>query len=148
MTLEKCAAAGSVSGYTWLGVEYSSDCSCGTGLDADSLQASEGDCAMTCSGDHAQTCGGSNRLDVFAKPVPANDGPKNLDSLGELRYQGCRTDDVGDRALKNGGYCTNDMSLERCAERCKDYLYFGPENACECYCGNKLGGQAGAAEKE
>jgi hypothetical protein len=68
LTLEKCAAACSASGYTWFGVEYSFECYCGTKLDADSLQASEGDCAMTCSGDQAQTCGGPNRLNVFAKP--------------------------------------------------------------------------------
>ncbi|KAK4184351.1 WSC domain-containing protein [Podospora australis] len=149
MTLEKCAATCSVGGYTWFGVEYGSECFCGTTLDAASIKQAEGECDMACSGDASQKCGGPNRLNVYHIPpeTPGSGTGSNLETIGDFHYVSCWTDKVDDRSLKAVDWRTDDMTLEKCAERCKDYSYFGLEYSRECYCGDDLLGEA-APEKD
>ncbi|KAK0736199.1 WSC domain-containing protein [Apiosordaria backusii] len=146
MTLEKCAATCGAGGYSFFGVEYGAECYCGTTLDAASTKVSEGDCSMTCMGDHSQQCGGPNRLNIYQKPDTTGTG-SNLESVGGFHYASCWTDKVDDRSLKAVDWRTDDMTIEKCAERCSEYSYFGLEYSRECYCGNELIGQS-APEKD
>ncbi|KAK4175772.1 WSC domain-containing protein [Triangularia setosa] len=146
MTLEKCAATCTAGGYPFFGVEYGAECFCGTTLDATSSKLAEGECSMTCAGDHSQQCGGPNRLNIYEKPNPVGTG-SNLESVGGFQYTSCWTDKVDDRSLKAVDWRTDDMTIEKCAERCSEYLYFGLEYSRECYCGNELVGQS-APEKD
>ncbi|KAL0943413.1 uncharacterized protein CTRU02_201299 [Colletotrichum truncatum] len=145
MTLEMCAAACGGSGYTWFGVEFGSECYCGTQLDAASSLASERECSMKCSGSGSQNCGGSNRLNVYRTDISGTASSK--ESIGGFHYQSCWTDKVDDRSLKAVDYRTDDMTVEKCAKRCEAYAYFGLEYSRECFCGNDLIGQA-APEKD
>lgn len=68
MTIGECGAFCQSSGFLWFGLEYSSECYCGNGLDVTSsnttLLADSG-CGMPCSGDATEVCGGPNRLSVY-----------------------------------------------------------------------------------
>ncbi len=106
----------------------------------------EVDCAMPCSGDGSETCGNANRLNVYKDPALAVPTSSNLDIVGEFSYKSCWTDNTGDRSLKAVDYRTDDMTIEKCVERCAEYLYFGLEYSRECYCGNELGSQLAPAK--
>lgn len=65
MTTEACGEYCINSGFTWFGLEYSSECFCGHALDEDSKVAPEEECNMSCTGAPTEACGGSNRLSVW-----------------------------------------------------------------------------------
>ncbi|KAM7205858.1 hypothetical protein V8F33_000688 [Rhypophila sp. PSN 637] len=65
MTVEGCTSFCQNSGFKWAGVEYSSECYCGSALGNGSVAAAAGDCSMACSGDATEICGGGNRLNVY-----------------------------------------------------------------------------------
>ena len=65
MTVDACANFCFYNGFTLAGIEYASECYCGSALQAGSVAAAEGDCAMACSGDASKVCGGPNRLSVY-----------------------------------------------------------------------------------
>ncbi|KAG7291999.1 hypothetical protein NEMBOFW57_002029 [Staphylotrichum longicolle] len=146
MTLAKCAAFCKASGYALFGTEYGIECYCSTTLDAGSLKVDDSECAMTCGGDHSQMCGGPNRLNLFADPTLGEAAGGNLASVGEFTYKSCWTDDTADRSLTALVFRTDDMSVEKCADLCKDYSYFGLEYSRECFCGDELGGHAAPEE--
>lgn len=147
MTLAKCAASCKASNYGFFGVTYGTECFCGTTLDSGSAEVPEVQCDMTCSGDHSEQCGSANRLNVYKNPALIQTGSSNPETVGEFKYKSCWTDDVADRSLNAVDWRTDDMTIEKCAERCADYQYFGLEYSRECFCGNELGGQV-APEKE
>ncbi|KAK4223829.1 WSC domain-containing protein [Podospora fimiseda] len=140
MTLTRCANFCKVSSYGWFGVTYSSECFCGATLDPNSEQVAESDCNMPCSGDASEKCGAGNRLNVYADPALAVPVASNLPTVGEFSYKGCWTDDLADRTLTAVDFRDDEMTVEKCAERCASYNYFGVEFARECYCGDELGG--------
>ena len=147
MTLAKCAASCKASQYGWFGVTYGTECYCGASLDGDSVKAPEVQCDMPCSGDSSEKCGSSSRLNVYKDPALAVPTAGNLETVGGFSYQSCWTDNTIDRSLKAVDYRTDDMTIEKCAERCAEYRYFGVEYSRECYCGNELGGQLAPAKE-
>ena len=112
MTLEKCAAFCSKSGYSWFGVEYSSECYCGTNLDTLSVPSRESTCDAKCSGDASQQCGGANLLNVYKNSALAAPTPQNSVSLNGFNYKSCWTDDVNDRSLKGMDYRADDLTTK------------------------------------
>ncbi|KAK4202426.1 WSC domain-containing protein [Triangularia verruculosa] len=146
MTLEKCAVTCSAGGYVFFGVEYGVECFCSTTLDSASVKVPEGECPMTCMGNHNQHCGAGNRLNLYQKAATIGTG-SNLESVGGFHYASCWTDKVDERSLQAVSWRTDDLTVEKCAERCSEYSYFGLEYSRECYCGNELIGQA-APEKD
>ncbi|OCF34866.1 hypothetical protein I316_03412 [Kwoniella heveanensis BCC8398] len=64
MTQELCMTTCQTKGYTYAGIEYSSECYCGNSFTSGSVAAASG-CSMTCSGNNMQTCGGGSRLTTF-----------------------------------------------------------------------------------
>ncbi|MCJ1427052.1 hypothetical protein MMC29_004955 [Sticta canariensis] len=150
MTVEKCAAF--CAAYTYMGIEYASECYCGNTIAAGSILAASG-CSMTCSGNSSEYCGGPNRLDLYtagsatagtstgsttsvATPTPT--GPITVQSVGKFNFTGCYTEDTAGRALTGSTLANNDMTVEKCAAFCAAYTYMGIEYASECYCGNIL----------
>ncbi len=65
MTVTDCGNYCLNEGYLWFGVEYSSECYCGSALDLASVNVVNTDCYMPCSGAPGQVCGGPNRLSVY-----------------------------------------------------------------------------------
>ncbi|KAG7287091.1 hypothetical protein NEMBOFW57_006596 [Staphylotrichum longicolle] len=139
MTLQMCAAT--CNGYQWFGVEYGSQCYCGTSLASTAEKRPGAECSMKCGGHRCQTCGEADRLTVFWTGHETN--VKNLETVGGFRYQSCWTDDAKARSLTGSEHPRSDMTVEKCAGFCGGFKYFGVESGGECYCGNDLGGAAG-----
>lgn len=138
MTLQMCAAT--CDGYQWFGVEYGSQCYCGTSLASAAEKRPDTECSMKCGGNRCQTCGEADRLTVFW--TGHDTAARNLDTTGGFRYQSCWTDDAKARSLTGSENPRGDMTVEKCAGFCAGFKYFGVESGGECYCGNDLGGAA------
>ncbi|KUJ17722.1 FAD/NAD(P)-binding domain-containing protein [Mollisia scopiformis] len=67
MTIQYCA--GNCTGYTYFGVEYSTECYYGNILTFGSFTTVDERCKMVCGGDLNQLCGGSNGLTLFQLSV-------------------------------------------------------------------------------
>ncbi|KAF1969272.1 heme peroxidase [Bimuria novae-zelandiae CBS 107.79] len=135
MTVEQCASL--CTGIPYFGVEYSQECYCGTTLQSGSVPQPASDCNMLCAGNKTQYCGGPNRLSLYldaANPVSSPMNPPMSDST----YQGCYTDSVNARVLIDLWTSGSDMTVQKCANFCARYAYFGTEYSAECYCGDVL----------
>lgn len=143
MTLQMCAAT--CHNYQWFGVEYGSQCFCGTGLASTAEKRPDTECTMKCAGSHCQSCGDADRLGVFwtGRDTTAS----NLGEVDGFRYQSCWTDNSRARSLTGSENPREDMTVEMCAGFCKGFKYFGVESTSECFCGNELGGEAAPEEE-
>ncbi|KAL2269755.1 hypothetical protein VTJ83DRAFT_1939 [Remersonia thermophila] len=145
MTLEKCAEI--CSSYSFFGVEYGSQCFCGVDLDDSSEEVPQAECSMPCGGDPTNVCGAADRLNLFVS-TSCKEDPTNLATVGAFAYQSCWVDNVGGvRALDGPVLRGDDMTVEKCADFCDGYQYFGVEYASECFCGNQLAGEAAPEEQ-
>ena len=68
MTVQKCADYCSKKAFTYMGVEYASECHCGNTLGQGAVKATDG-CTMTCAGNKTEYCGGANRLNVSTQSM-------------------------------------------------------------------------------
>lgn len=161
MTVEKCAAY--CSGYTYMAVEYMSECYCGNTIGAGAVLATDNGCSMACSGNSSELCGGSYRLNFYKKDntsvtsttsgtfstgtsktgtttsaTSTSTGPAVVQTAGSFAYQGCYSEGTNGRALGATYVVNNSMTVEICAGFCKGYTYFGVEYSSECYCDNTI----------
>ncbi|KAL8689037.1 MAG: hypothetical protein Q9218_005195 [Villophora microphyllina] len=169
MSVEVCAAF--CKGYSYMAVEYSSECYCGNTIAAGSALVTDNGCTMTCSGAPSEFCGGPNRLNFYkqnatavgpstisatsqtstsststSSTVPATPtGPMTVQRVGGYGFLGCYNEVENGRALTDlmNPISGDKVSIENCAAACSAYTYFGVEYAAECYCGNAI--QAGSA---
>lgn len=72
--------------------------------------------------------------------LSAANGPDKptIDTVKGWKYRGCYIDSMKDRVLKTRRMRLGAMTVQRCAEVCKGYRYFGVEYSDECYCGDTL----------
>ncbi|KAL8698939.1 MAG: hypothetical protein Q9224_001623, partial [Gallowayella concinna] len=164
MTVEKCAAF--CSEYTYMAVEYKSECYCGNTIGTGAAIATDGGCSLACSGNAGQQCGGDFRLNFYKKGASATNsatttsgtstsktstgtsatstatGPAVVQSVAPFAYQGCYSEGTSSRALADANTASGDMTVEKCAAFCKGYAYMGVEYSSECYCGNTIGAGA------
>ncbi|KAK4131820.1 WSC-domain-containing protein [Trichocladium antarcticum] len=144
MTLAQCAAF--CAPYSYFGVEFGSQCYCGTAVANGAAARPQAECAMRCGGEH-NMCGGADRLSVFAAAA-GGAAPRNPAVAG-FAYQSCWAEQGGAaRVLAAEERRSDDMTVERCAAVCSGFKYFGLEYARECYCGNELVGGAAAPEEQ
>lgn len=155
MTIEYCAA--NCTGYTYFGVEYGSECYCGSSLGVGSVKTAEDDCNMNCPGNTTQICGAGNRLTLYSlsgktsgssslsstvsatsTPSPKATGPVAVQTAGAFSYQGCYTEGTNGRALAATSTTNNAMTIQKCATFCSGYKYMGVEYSSECYCANTI----------
>jgi hypothetical protein len=144
MTLEKCADFCKL--YSFFGVEYGSQCFCGTTLDDSAEQRPQAECSMRCGGEYNSVCGDADRLNVFVS-VDCKADPANVPAVAGFAYKSCWVDNANGRVLTGNVLRADDMTVEKCADFCKDFKYFGLEYSRECYCGNELGGVAAAEDQ-
>ncbi|KAK3995264.1 WSC domain-containing protein [Cladorrhinum sp. PSN332] len=146
MTVQKCADVCHSSGFPVFGVEYYNECYCGNGLTPGSVPAPETDCSFPCAGNANEMCGGDWRINVYkfstdASPptstAPSTPSP-TVPSVDGWTGEGCYTEADGQRALSDVAFYDDFMTLEKCANVCGGYNWFGVEYGRECYCGNTL----------
>lgn len=133
MTLDLCASICSTASAVnyYFGVEYGTECWCGSELHTLSVLAgSEAECSFACPGDPSQSCGAGWRLNLYKSTVmpPTEPDPEAGDPVtigGEpFTYMGCYTDSVVKRVLPSV-VATDDMSVEKCAQLCQSAKYVG-----------------------
>ena len=75
---------------------------------------------------------------ITAYPPP---DPTSPATVSHFNYLACYNDPLPNHTLSDAflyGDSSNGMTLDRCANFCGTYAYFGVENANECYCGNVM----------
>ncbi|ERF72227.1 hypothetical protein EPUS_02114 [Endocarpon pusillum Z07020] len=149
MTPQKCQTFCLSKNLPMAGLEYSTECFCGTDLGPGSTYNQTG-CSMPCGGDKTQTCGGPNRLDVYEYPGYVK--PSHPRKVGLYDFLGCYAEPAtGGRALSGYSFVNaTDMSAEFCVSGCaaRNYTYAGAEYAKECWCGNELKSSATLLEEQ
>ncbi|KAK4983101.1 hypothetical protein LTR66_008958 [Elasticomyces elasticus] len=153
MTVELCAQF--CSGYTFMGVEYGSECYCGNSVANGSSQVTTEsglsctDARYACLGNSSEFCGGYQAYDFYAKAgatttaaTPSHTGyvyvmdsfvvPTANTSAGSYNYIGCYNDPgASTRALNGNNTAFTARSIEECASFCTGFNYFGSENGGE-----------------
>jgi hypothetical protein len=65
MTISGCQASCKKLGFAYAGVEYSTECWCGSVIGGRQTKTYDRDCNMACSGASSQMCGGGNRISIY-----------------------------------------------------------------------------------
>ncbi|KAI1810076.1 heme peroxidase [Poronia punctata] len=153
MTLELCAT--SCDGFTYFATEYGRECYCGNFIDSRSNKTADTECNMPCGGEETEYCGASNRLEMYrlinpptstsTTPTPTVT-PTHKPTVSSYALEGCWTEGKGVRALDSKATAGNNITLESCADFCKEYHYFGTEFGRECHCGDALAASSNQTE--
>ncbi|KAI8316250.1 hypothetical protein K4K61_008784 [Colletotrichum sp. SAR11_59] len=139
MSVLQCTTACKAAGFSYAGVEYSSECYCDNQILSTAANGQTG-CNMLCSGNSTEYCGGGNFINVYkssaalktASTVPAG-----------WTGQGCLKDNVLGRALGVGMAVAGgpaSMTVESCVAACSaaGYQIAGVEYSQECWCDNQI----------
>lgn len=152
-SIELCAA--NCKAFAYFGVEYGTECYCGSAIIDSSSPASDGRCSMPCAGSASEICGGSYGMNIFKYSSASTSStvstvPTGTSSTGTVSSsvsqtsvsstsapsgssspfisKGCWSDnDVTERTLIGGAYTDQAMTLQLCAADCKGFAYFGVE---------------------
>lgn len=165
LTPQKCQQYCTILSFPLSGVEYSTECYCGTALSNDATLGSQ-NCNMPCSGDSTQICGGPSALSVYrhllgksssSLPTLASSASASTSSSASApaspipslnpnyTYLGCATEGTGGRALPAGTpLFSASMTPQLCQQHCtsQSFALSGTEYASECYCANALSNNA------
>lgn len=148
MTLERCQDFCTTKGQALSGVEYGSECYCGSVLENGSTLGGSTQCTMACGGNPAAVCGGPGALSVYNNTalVPPK-APATLPGVGTYLSLGCYTEGVAERALAGAATAGAGMTVAVCVGFCKDagFRYAGLEYSTECYCGAAIAATAAKA---
>jgi hypothetical protein len=133
MTTTFCQSFCLSASYPLAGMEYASECYCGSSLVSNATSSA---CTMSCSGNSSQICGGPSALSLYSYTgyiAPLQTTPQ----IGSYLYQGCWTDNVqgSGRSLKAYSFTnTTGMTEELCVGTCqaKGYAWAGVEYSQEC----------------
>lgn len=68
MTVESCTTFCSSKGYAVAGLEYASQCWCGSSLTATATQVAAAECSLLCPGNNKEYCGAASLLDIYELP--------------------------------------------------------------------------------
>ena len=142
MTIETCQTFCSSKGWRFAGLEYSTQCFCGSDFP---LNLGGQNCNMPCPGNSPtgtqQICGGPNLLSVYNNTLStatftAPGAGATPDAAGV--YVGCYSEATSGRTLSAASTTSLNMTLEYCRTFCSagGYAYAGSEYSDECYCGN------------
>ncbi|KAF9529116.1 glycosyl hydrolase family 71-domain-containing protein [Crepidotus variabilis] len=147
MTISKCQATCSGSGYSYFGVEYGVECYCANSIKTGALTAPENECQKPCGGDSSQPCGDGWRVRVFQSTsagTGTGTGTTPSPSPTWSSY-GCVAEGTTGtrRALTGAGFNQGNMTPQVCQTLCGNYQYAGVEYG-ECYCGNTLTNNGGS----
>jgi glucan 1,3-beta-glucosidase len=134
-TTAACIAACFSKKYRFAGTQYGSQCFCGNAYGG---QGPAGACTTPCTGAPTETCGGANQNSVYVA----------IGAAPQATYVGCYADSPTIRELPDQVFGGQYTTVESCAADCAyhGYLYAGPENGDQCFCGSAYGSQGTAAD--
>eukprot|EP01064_Diplonema_japonicum_P039206 TRINITY_DN977_c0_g5_i1.p1 TRINITY_DN977_c0_g5~~TRINITY_DN977_c0_g5_i1.p1 ORF type:complete len:2288 (+),score=451.00 TRINITY_DN977_c0_g5_i1:87-6950(+) len=139
-TIEECAAVCKHNNFDYFGLQFRSECYCGSAAQAQNSERTAIDeCADKCSGNSAQICGDGNRNSIYSfVGVP---------SEPTRHHVGCYADSSSSRMFTRVYRDSTKNSQAECAHAChwNGYKFFGLQNRDECYCGNSLSSSVGRA---
>ncbi|KAG4437093.1 hypothetical protein IFR05_007427 [Cadophora sp. M221] len=146
MTEASCIFFCNKRGFIQAGVEYSSQCFCGSDDLSQETLAPSTDCNMGCSGNSSESCGAGNRLTVLRSNQTAT-SPVTNKGIGLWALYGCYKEGINGRALTTnmdvpgGG---NNLTVASCINACSNagFVLSGVEFGGECYCGNQFSYQS------
>lgn len=131
-TIETCTTVCAQGGNTIAGIEFGTDCYCGSALGYQATEVVESSCNVQCPGSTNETCGGYNRLSLFSNGRPiVQSTPGTPETAGGFYYQACYTEGSKGRALTGQSTSGSFMTLEYCANFCAGFQYFGAEYSTE-----------------
>lgn len=140
MTVQECETFCANGGFPVFGVEFGTQCFCGTYMTHNVTMTSQLSCLVPCVGNAAESCGGADLLDVYI--LNNYTQPSIPPTVGAYTYQGCFTEAPSpNRALSGAHLIDPTMTVEMCESFCSagGFSIFGTEFADECYCGDSLG---------
>ncbi|KAG9017302.1 hypothetical protein FRB93_007415 [Tulasnella sp. JGI-2019a] len=134
------------TGYAYAGVEYSTECYCGTSM---TNMATSSACSSTCGGDSSKICGGSWAINVYhltASTITSSTAVSTTATTTSSSAtatssswisRGCYADQSA-RTLNGATFSNSGMTPAMCQQLCVGYTYAGTEYSDECYCGTSM----------
>ncbi|WVQ72136.1 hypothetical protein IAR50_001681 [Cryptococcus sp. DSM 104548] len=153
MTAKLCVSHCSSLGYTYAGIEYYSECYCGTTAPASTRKNSDNSkCEYACLGDSTQKCGGAGNLGVYSIGTASSSSSVSTTStsvkasttstsvsttsstaaaastsgvtvVSNSTYLGCYTNTGIDSAVTATKYSMSSMTAKLCVSRCSSLGY-------------------------
>ncbi|GHJ85743.1 hypothetical protein NliqN6_2145 [Naganishia liquefaciens] len=138
MTIELCITYCNSNGFPLAGLEYSTECYCGTEYSNGADPSISSSCDMPCSGNEQQLCAGANALSVYRNDLyvaPVLSLPNGWAAADPLCIQ-----EVPGRALTGASYAADDMTVDSCVAYCDGlgFPFAAVEYGRECFCGTQL----------
>lgn len=117
-------------------------CYCGNSLISGSDPVLELECKHPCGGNRDETCGGDSRLNLYESnsspttPTSSSSTFASPSPTSVVTYsdEGCYTEAGDQRALTGRAYYDDLMTLQKCADACIAYTWFGVEYGREVGC--------------
>lgn len=148
LTIESCQDYCTGKGYPLSGMEYSTECYCGSKLENSAIIGGSTQCVMACGGDANEICGGPGALSIYNNTalLPLK-SPATVPNVDNYYSQGCYTEGNGERALAGAATAVSNMTVAVCVNFCKGlgFIYAGIEYSTECYCGARIAATAAKA---
>lgn len=132
-TPANCIAHCEDNGYTYAGVEYGSECHCGTGFVSTPTNIATTNCNAPCAGNSDYACGGSWAIQLYKGQATSESLPE-----GWTTFMACAGDN-GDRVIYHDSVTQlSDNTPATCVTHCGGggYTIAGVEYGNECHCGN------------
>ncbi|THH11527.1 hypothetical protein EW145_g572 [Phellinidium pouzarii] len=156
MTVPACVAACQADNFPLAGLEFSTQCYCGTNIEGEGAPASSG-CNMACQGNSTTLCGGANRLNVYNftgtisgppvvnPPAGGNGVNPNVHPVTSglptpWVYSGCYVDNAFGRILGTEQPDNDTLTVESCIAFCEseNFTLTGLEFGVQCFCDNDV----------
>lgn len=141
LTIESCQDYCTGKGYPLSGMEYSTECYCGSHLENGAVIGGSTQCVMACGGNTNEICGGPGALSVYNNTaILPPKSPAIVPNVDNYYSQGCYTEGVNERALAGSAIAASNMTVATCINFCKGlgFKYAGNEYSTECYCGASI----------
>ncbi|TDZ14852.1 WSC domain-containing protein [Colletotrichum sidae] len=132
-----CTTACANQGFQYAGLEFGSECYCGTGISNGGAPIADKLCNMACTADKTEYCGGRAAINIYKSSAPQVAQSKIPDGWA---MKNCYTDSPSARALSYKVPSFDKFSAAQCVSQCAGlgYLFAGLEYGSECYCGNTI----------
>jgi len=159
MTVPACVQACQADNFPLAGLEFATQCFCGTTIDNGNTPADSG-CNMVCQGNSSTLCGGPDRLNLYnftgtltgppvVNPPGGGGGGAGAGFTGSpvtsglptpWEYNGCYIDNANGRIMANEQPDNDGLTVEQCVVFCNtsNFTLAGMEFGVQCFCDNNV----------